>query len=149
MTLDGHASQIAPGARFETLRIAASDQGCTANWRIRASEEQPVWCRFFQGDSPRSPAPWIRRRVVQRRPMPFPDGEQRRALVAAVGESMKSASSNRPIALVLPACCGRMLTSGSPAPKAFECLAPSSSGGRYSRTDSRPGGGAWIRPPLA
>jgi len=92
--LDGHASQIAHGALLETLRIAASDQGCTADWRMRpgCSEEQPVYevqVLREQGILADPLLPWIERRVVQRRPMrPAPlDGEQRRALVAAVGEA--------------------------------------------------------------
>jgi len=91
---DGHASQIAHGALLETLRIAASGQGCSTNWRIRpgCSEERPVYeVRVLreEGIRPDPLLPWIERRVVQRRPMrPVPlEADQRRALLGAVGDA--------------------------------------------------------------
>ncbi|MCB1906734.1 MAG: molybdopterin biosynthesis protein MoeY [Rhodocyclaceae bacterium] len=89
---DGYASQIAHGALLETLRIAASEVGLAATWRIRpdCTDEAPVYDVQLSAQPALAPDPLARvieSRVVQRRPMstrPLTQ-EQRQALHDAPG----------------------------------------------------------------
>ena len=72
--LDGHASQLALGALLETMTIAASTEGRTTRTQRRpdAPEAQPLFDVYFQqqdGLAPDFLAPYVEKRVVQRRPM--------------------------------------------------------------------------------
>lgn len=89
---DGHASHMAHGALLETIRIAASGFGLTACWTLRPAspDTAPVYdVEFDATDEAKADPllPFIRERVVQRRPMrttPL-SAAQREALAAAPG----------------------------------------------------------------
>lgn len=89
---DGRPSQIAHGALLETIRIAASGFGLEATWSLRpeSPDTAPVYdvkLTPSQRVKPDELLPFIRDRVVQRRPMsatPLTE-EQKKAFVAAVG----------------------------------------------------------------
>lgn len=89
---DGHASHMAHGALLETLRIAASGTGLESRWELRPGipDTAPIYDIEFTpvaGLSPDPLLPFIRERVVQRRPMrttPLTDA-QREALTMAPG----------------------------------------------------------------
>lgn len=93
---DGHPSHMAHGALLETMRIAASAHGLTADWDIQADAEarHPRYdVRLVSRPGlPIDPlAPYIEQRVVQRRPMklrPLTD-QQREELKAAVGKDFE------------------------------------------------------------
>lgn len=89
---DGHASHMAHGALLETLRIAATGFGLEATWSLRpdCADTAPVYDVVLVA----SPSlqqdplfPFIKTRVVQRRPMRTTalTGSQRQALGAAPG----------------------------------------------------------------
>ena len=88
----GHPSHMAHGALLETLRIAATQFGLAASWRLREGGDVrlPIYdvsLRPEAGLAPDPLLPCVRSRVVQRRPMrttPLTAG-QRAALSAAVG----------------------------------------------------------------
>ncbi|UCV06248.1 nitroreductase family protein [Dechloromonas denitrificans] len=90
---DGHASQMAHGALLETLRLAASRFGMSAEWVIRAGQPDnaPVYDISLRssGISEDVLVQFIESRCVQRRPMrTTPLGfEQRAALCEAVGDA--------------------------------------------------------------
>jgi len=72
--LDGHASQLAVGALLETISIAASTVGRTAiiQRRLGTPETHLLFDVRLQSQDHLSPdplAPYIEKRVVQRRPM--------------------------------------------------------------------------------
>lgn len=85
--LDGHASQLAVGALLETLSIAASTVGRTATIQRRpgTSETHLLFDVRLQSQDYLAPdplAPYIEKRVVQRRPMSTHslNNEQKKAL---------------------------------------------------------------------
>lgn len=89
---DGHPSQIAHGALLESIRIAATGLGFDATWSLRADcpDTAPIYdVRLVRRPhvTPDPLLPFIRDRVVQRRPMSFTPltGEQKEALAAAAG----------------------------------------------------------------
>ena len=89
---DGHASHMAHGALLETMRIAASGMGLEARWAIRPGtpDTAPVYDVELTPAASLSPdplLPFIRERVVQRRPMSTTPltAAQREALAAAPG----------------------------------------------------------------
>lgn len=93
--MDGHASHLAHGALLETLRIAASSEGLTAKWEISAADRgnRHVNYAVRLSPAPETPCdplfPFIKDRVVQRRPMrltPLSD-VQRSALYTAAGDT--------------------------------------------------------------
>lgn len=90
--LEGHASQLSVGAMLETMRIAATAQGCTLRIeRRRDSPEESPLIDVWLHDDPRVGVDplhgVIRQRSVQRRPLrtrPL-DAEGRRELEQSVG----------------------------------------------------------------
>ena len=91
--LDGHASQLAVGALLETLCIAASTVGRTAaiQRRTNTAETHLMFDVRLQPEAPLAPdplAPYIEKRVVQRRPMSTRSlsNEQKRALARSLPE---------------------------------------------------------------
>lgn len=91
--LDGHASQLAVGALLETLCIAASTVGRTAaiQRRMNTAETHLLFDVRLQPEAPLAPdplAPYIEKRVVQRRPMSTRSlsNEQKRALARSLPE---------------------------------------------------------------
>lgn len=91
---EGHASHIAHGALLETIRIAATQFGLTANWRVAADEgeRRPIYeVQFASASDSAVDAlfPFIKTRTVQRRPMSTNriTDLQRNALVDAAGNT--------------------------------------------------------------
>lgn len=88
--LDGHASQLAVGGLLETMAVAASAEGLASHIIRRADTPEThllIDVRFTcQGLAPDPLAPFIEKRVVQRRPMsPRPlTVEQKQRLSAAL-----------------------------------------------------------------
>lgn len=90
---DGHPSHISHGAVLETIRIAASGFGLTANWEIHSEGEDrsPVYEVRFAENTGIAQDPLfgcVERRTVQRRPMratPLTP-TQRQALIDAAGD---------------------------------------------------------------
>jgi hypothetical protein len=89
---DGHASHMAHGALLETIRIAATGFQLEARWALRpdCSDTAPIYDVEFthvSGLAPDPLLPFIRDRVVQRRPMSTTplSVAQREALAAAPG----------------------------------------------------------------
>ena len=89
--LDGHASQLAVGAMLESLSIAASAIDREA--RIRRRTDTPETHLLFDVElepvaspTPHHLLPYLRKRVVQRRPMSTQplDNERKQALTAAL-----------------------------------------------------------------
>lgn len=87
----GHASHMAHGALLETLRIAATQFGLAAEWRLRegSGDRKPIYdIRLaVSGLAPDPLGVHIRDRVVQRRPMrpTALSAAQRQGLEIAVG----------------------------------------------------------------
>lgn len=87
----GHASHMAHGALLETLRIAATGLGATAEWRLRPGcpDTAPIYdVRLHPAQGQADPLfPCIERRTVQRRPMSTQalSAQQREAIIVAPG----------------------------------------------------------------
>ena len=93
---DGHPSHIAHGALLETIRIAASGFGLSAEWEIQpeGDDRSPVYTVKFSADRSIGKDPLfgcIERRMVQRRPMKTTPltAAQRQALIGAVGPAFR------------------------------------------------------------
>lgn len=89
---DGHASQMAHGALLETIRIAASGLGFDVRWEFRSGcpETGPIYdieLIHMAGLVSDPLLPFVKERVVQRRPMKTTplSTAQRDALAAAPG----------------------------------------------------------------
>lgn len=92
---DGHASHMAHGALLESIRIAATGFGLSAQWQLRDGGEcrNPVFDVTFLecADGLDGLFPYLETRVVQRRPMSMAPmtGSQFEALKAAVGDEFE------------------------------------------------------------
>ena len=90
---DGHASQMAHGALLETLRLAATRFGMSAEWSVRAGQPDnaPIYdIALCSSDSDEDIlVPFIESRCVQRRPMRMTplNSEQKSAFREAVGDA--------------------------------------------------------------
>lgn len=89
---NGHASHMAHGALLETLRLAATRFGMSAEWCIRANSNdvKPVYDITLKSSGIEEDplVPFIESRCVQRRPMQMAplSWDQKTALLNAIGE---------------------------------------------------------------